>query len=84
MPAEVRGLHQAGRVCSGDPEELVRTTVLRHLTDACVQAGLTLGAYEQHALGALAGGENQAVCQVVIGLLTRAHVAGQTLRDGGT
>ncbi|MFE3173127.1 hypothetical protein ACFXPA_49120 [Amycolatopsis sp. NPDC059090] len=39
MPRAVHELHVAGRVRSGDPEHLVRDTVMGHLTAACRDAG---------------------------------------------
>lgn len=68
----VRSLHDTGQVRSGDPDRLVRGTVLDHLTDACAAAGVELGDYDRRVLAWLAGGVETAVVQVVIGLITRA------------
>jgi len=73
MPQAVRMLHASGRVRTGDPDHLVRDTVLRALTDACARAGVPLGDYDRSTLTWLAGWETSAA-QVIIDLITRAHV----------
>jgi hypothetical protein len=45
------------------------------LTTACQDAGVELGAYDRRILGWLAGYE-PATCQVIAGLIRRAHAAG--------
>jgi hypothetical protein len=75
MAREVRALHAAGQVRSGDPDRLVSGTRLRHLTEACGQAGIELGTIDQQVLAWLSGWEDATV-QVVIGLIARAHAAG--------
>ena len=76
MPREVRALHDAGRVRSGDPDRLVRNTVLRHLLAACQAAGVEVGDRDRVTLTWLAGWED-VTAQVVIGLITRAHQGGR-------
>lgn len=75
MPRELRALHKAGRIRSGDPDHVARDAVLRHLLAACEESGVALGAFDRRILAWLAGGEDS-VAQVVIGLIRRAHVAG--------
>lgn len=75
MPREVTALHGAGRVRSGDPDRLVRDTVLRHLLAACEAAGVEVGAFDRRILDWLAGWETS-TCQVLIGLISRAHAGG--------
>jgi hypothetical protein len=76
MPREVAALHNAGRVRSGDPDRLVRDTVLRHLERACADTGVRLGALDRRKLEWLAGWE-PTTAQVFIGLIYRAHKAGR-------
>ena len=76
MPAAVKALHDADRVRTGDPEHLVRDTVMEHLAAACAAAGVELGDYDRRVLLWLAGWESQVV-QVLIGMVTRAHAAGR-------
>lgn len=76
LPREVAALHDAGRVRSGDPDRLVRNTVLRHLTAAFDEAGVPLGAYDLRLLGWLADWE-PTTTQQVIDWIRRAHAAGQ-------
>jgi len=52
------------------------------LADACERAGITLGAYDARILAWLAGWEPQ-MCAVIVGLITRAHQAGQAVTDIG-
>jgi hypothetical protein len=47
----------------------------RHLTEACRDAGVVLGAHDARILAWLANYEPSTV-QVVIGLISRAHTAG--------
>lgn len=75
MPRAVTGLHQAGRVRSGDPDRLVRDTVLRHLDQACEATGVEMAAFDRSMLAWLANWEPENV-QVVIGMITRAYTAG--------
>lgn len=76
LPHEVRALHAAGLVGSGDPHRLVHGAVLRHLVNACTTAGVDLGHYDHRVLNWLATWEPQ-TAQVLIGLISRAHAAGQ-------
>jgi hypothetical protein len=80
MPQTIRALHAAGMVRSGDPDRLVRNTVLDHLLDACEAAGVDLGAYDHRVLNWLA--DHRSVAQVVIGLIRRAADTGGENRDG--
>jgi hypothetical protein len=83
MPRQVRALHDAGLVKSGDPDRLARNTVMEHLLQACVDAGVQLGDYDRQILGWLTSTETSAA-QVVIGLISRTYAAGQAaaLRPG--
>lgn len=74
MPREVRALHDAGMVRSGDPARLGAGTALHHLEAACIESGVVLGAYDRRVLAWLADGETSTT-QVVIGLIRRAHAA---------
>jgi hypothetical protein len=76
LPRAVAGLHDAGRVRSGDPDRTVHTTKLAALTGACEAAGVELGDFDRRIVGWLAGYE-PATVQVLIGLIGRAHTAGQ-------
>jgi len=78
MPRAVHELHTAGRVRSGDPENLVRDTTMGYLTAACRDAGIELGEFDRQTLLRLADLES-AAAQAVIGLITRAHAAGRTV-----
>lgn len=69
--AEVRQLHRENRVRSGDPDNLVRDTVLRHLTAACTDSGVQLGALDLSVLRWLADWDTDTV-QVIIGIIRRA------------
>lgn len=71
LPQEIRALHASGRVRPGDPDRLVSGTQLRHLEDACRDAGVDLGAFDRKVLGWLAGYEASTV-QVIVGLIARA------------
>lgn len=75
MPEEITRLHRANMIRSGDPDHLARDTMWRHMTGACEQAGVELGAYDRSILQWLCGWEPETV-QVVIGLVSRAHAAG--------
>lgn len=79
MLREVRGLHAARRVPSGDPEHIIRDTVMGYLTAACQDAGGELGEFDRQALKLLAD-SNDATAQAVLGLITRAHEAGRAVR----
>jgi len=79
MLREVRALHAAGKVPSGDPDHVVRNTVMGHLTAACGDVGIELGEFDRHALERLAD-SNDAAAQAVIGLIIRAHAAGRAVR----
>jgi hypothetical protein len=68
---EIRALHQAGKVRSGDHNRLVISTQLRALEAACAEAGVELGAFDRSILSWLAGWEASTV-QVIIGLISRA------------
>jgi hypothetical protein len=84
MPQAVRTLHDAGRVKSGDPDRVVRDTILGHLLHACEDTGMDLGAYDRRVIVWLSGGE-VSTAQVVIGLISRAYAARSWMvaRDGG-
>lgn len=76
MAQEVRGVHDAGRF--PDAADHLPTPAQirsRYLKEACVAAGVELGAFDQRIVDWLAGWEDPTV-QVVIGLISRAH-AGQ-------
>jgi hypothetical protein len=77
MPREVAALHDAGRVRSGDPDWLVRDTVLRHLIDVCAASGVELGAYDRGILTWIAGWE-ASTAQVLLDLVARAYAAGRS------
>jgi len=79
MPRAVAELFAAGRVRSGDPEQVVGDTILRHVDAACENAGVELGEFDRRKLSWLADVDT-AVVQVVIGLITRAHEAGRVVR----
>ncbi len=79
MLREVRALHAALKVPSGDPEHTVRDTVMGHLTAACRDVGIELGAFDRQTLDRLACSD-EAAAQAVIGLITRAHAAGRAVR----
>ncbi len=80
MPREIRALHDAGDVRSGDPDRIAAKTAWRHLHAACRDAGVELGDFDRRTLAWLCGWEETTV-QVVIGLIVRAHAAGAgTLR----
>lgn len=74
MPREVSELHDAGKVKSGDPDRVVRDTVLGHLLKACEGAGVELGGYDERILAWLAGWD-EATVQAVIGIISRAGAA---------
>jgi hypothetical protein len=76
MPRAVRALHDTGQARSGDPDRLVRNTILDHLLRACEDAGVELGGHDRRTLGWLVNGETSAA-QVLIGLISRAYAAGQ-------
>lgn len=76
MPRELRDLHDADRIRSGDPDHVARDAVLRHLLAACAESDVELGAFDHRILTWLAGGEDS-TAQVVIGLIRRAHAAGR-------
>jgi hypothetical protein len=75
MPRELRALHDAGQIRSGDPDHLARNTVLRHLEQACAGSGVDLGTFDRRTLVWLAGWDTSSA-QVVIGLVRRAYEAG--------
>jgi hypothetical protein len=75
MPREVAALHDAGLVRTGDPDRLVRNAVWRHLAGSCEAAGVVLGTFDRRTLDWLCGWE-PSTAQVLIGVVTRAHVAG--------
>lgn len=77
MPQAVKALHNAGKVRSGDPDRLVRNTVLDALLLACHEAGINLGDYDTKVLVGIARGETS-TAQVLIGLISRAFEAGKT------
>ena len=79
MPTATSELHAARRVRPGDPEHLVRDTIMRHVSDVCVEVGVDLGEFDRRKLAWLAEVDPGAV-QVVIGLITRAHEAGRAVR----
>lgn len=70
-----RGLHDEGLVHSGDPQGVARGMAVRHLHEACRNAGVGLGAYDDRILVWLARGDLGPIA-VVIGLLSRAYAAG--------
>lgn len=76
LSTAVKELHDSGRVRSGDPDHVLRGTTLSHLVAACSDAHLTLGELDMRVLRWLAGGEPH-VCEVIIGLIRRAHAAGE-------
>jgi hypothetical protein len=76
MCREVTRLHEEGLVRSGDPDRLVQKTVLAHLVETCVSAGVELGTYDLRILAWLARGETS-TAQVVLDLIARAHAAGK-------
>lgn len=71
LAREIRALHKAGRVRSGDPDRIVSGTQLTHLEAACTAAGVDLGAYDRRILGWLASWD-ETTAQVIIGLISRA------------
>lgn len=73
----VARLHEGNLVRSGDTDNRVRNTVLGYLLKACHDNGVTLGALDGRILEWMAGGERH-VCEVVIGLIERAHEAGKS------
>lgn len=77
MPRQVAALHAAGRVPSGDPDRLVRDTILGALLAACDDCGVRVGALDRRTLVWLAGWEDT-TAQVIVGLIRRAHAAGST------
>lgn len=76
MPKDLRALHYAGRIRSGDPDHVARDAVLRYLESACAESGVDLGAFDRRILAWLADGEDSTT-QVVIGLISRAYAAGR-------
>lgn len=81
MPQAVAALHDAGRVRSGDPDHLARTTVLDALLRACDRAGVELGAFDARVLAGTAWRSEPTTVQVVIGLISRAYAAGREAGD---
>ncbi len=79
MPTAVSALHDTRQVRPGDPDHLVRDTIMRHVTTACQDAGVELGEYDHRKLAWLAEVDTAAV-QVVIGLISRAHESGRPPR----
>lgn len=77
MPREINALRDADRIPAGDPGRLVGSTVLRHVEQACAEAGVVLGTYDRRILAWLAGWSEPANSQVVIGLIRRAYAAGR-------
>lgn len=75
MPREVRWLHDTNQVRSGDPDRLVRDTILGHMLVACEESGVQLGDQDRRTLSGFAGMEPH-TAQVVIGLIRRAYAAG--------
>jgi hypothetical protein len=61
---------------SGNPGGDARDLKLSHLREACADAGVELGRYDTRILAWLATYEPTTV-QVVIGVISRAHAAGQ-------
>lgn len=47
----------------------------QHLVDACAEADVALGAYDERIIGWLAGWEAETV-QVIVGLIRRAYQSG--------
>jgi hypothetical protein len=82
MPQAVRHLHVSGQTRSGDPDRLVRTTVERHLLDACADSHVELGAYDRRILAWLSDTDYSAA-QVVIGLIRRAYASGIAVQGNG-
>jgi hypothetical protein len=68
---EIRDMHESGRYHRNEISRAVRTAQLRHLEDACRDAGVELGAFDRKIVGWLAGYESTTV-QVIVGLIARA------------
>jgi hypothetical protein len=68
---EIHGMHESGRYGINELSQAVRAAQLRHIEDACRDAGVELGAFDWQILEWLAGYEASTV-QVIIGLIARA------------
>ena len=68
---EIRAIHQSGEFRQNEISQAVRAAQLRHLEDACRDAGVELGAFDRRIVEWLAGYESSTV-QVVVGLIARA------------
>lgn len=75
MNLELRRLHAANLIKSGDPDNLAGGTVFGYMSAACDTAGVTLGAFDRRTLAWLAGWE-VSTAQVLIGLIYRAYASG--------
>lgn len=77
MPRAIRDLHDTGRIRSGDPDRLRATTVMNHTADALTAIGVELGAFDRRIVTWMCSTWEPTAVQVVLGLVSRAHVAGR-------
>lgn len=81
IPNEMPGPYHTDRQAADDAREVYRERPggftganYERLIDTCVQTGITIGAFDHRILVWLSGWEPE-TCQVVIGLIRRAHAA---------
>ena len=72
--AAVQEIYAAFRADPGLGRMALHTNAM--LVDACVMAGVELGAFDRRMLAWLSGFEPE-TCAVIAGLITRAHAAGR-------